>query len=302
MSVREINTDEFTIRIMTMVTFKKSAFIFSVFLICGIYAPLAQASTSAAGISPTRIVLPAGQRSASVTLTNTSEYEVAYRMQLIEMGLDDNGTFRVLSDSELPQEHRSSRPIIRFSPRQVRLKPGQSQVVRAIVRRSGLVEGEYRSHLRLQALPVLSDRSNDGEDKVLVNASATMQVGVTIPVIVRHQNTHAEVDLNSVKLRKNSAGEVTHASLLLGLSGNRSAFGDFSVTLDDASGSTEIGRLRGFALYYPYPEEWVNIPVSDVDLTRLGKGAKVRVRFFNRAIDSDKEVWLDEAIVPTFVE
>lgn len=251
---------------------------------------------STASISPTRIVVPAGQKSGSITLTNNSNVEVAYRFSLIEMGLDKSGQFRQLETHEMHADQKSAKTIVRFSPRQVRLKPGASQTVRAIVRRSSLAVGEYRSHLKLQALPVLTGsgiRESQSGDIALVNSSAGLDVGLTIPVIVRHRETEANVTLKKLKLNR-STGSAS-ASVLLGLQGNRTAFGDFSVSLVNGKKEQIIGKLRGFALFYPYPEEWVNIPLGYLDsVDQLKPNSRIRVTFKNRANDSDVEYWLDD--------
>ncbi len=258
---------------------------------------------AAAGISPTRIVIPANQKSASVTITNSSSTEVAYRMNLIEMGLNENGSFNILQPHQIPASQRSAKPYVRFSPRQVRLKPGQSQVVRAIVRRGSLpVQGEYRSHLRLQALPVLSTADLEDAtqgDPVLVQSSARIELGVTIPVIIRHGKTESSVTLDEVRLNFNNDGTANIARLLLGLKGTRSSFGDISVSLVNGRDEKHLSRLRAFALYYPYPHEWIDLELDNpLNRNEIGPNSKIRVRFENRAIDSSKAFWLDDAVAP----
>lgn len=263
-----------------------------------------EAGLAAAGISPTRIVVPSNQKSASITLTNTSSIEIAYRMTLVEMGLDAAGNFGVLEENQIPDAQRSAKSVIRFSPRQVRLKPGASQVVRAIVRRSAIrTPGEYRSHLRLQALPVLSDgilQDSAAGDPVLVQSSAKIEVGVTIPVIVRQGPSAAEVKLEEVKLDFDKSGNASAANLLLGLKGNRSAYGDISVSLVNNGSEKHLGRLRAFALYYPYPQEWVNVELlNPVTRAEVGPNSRIRVRFENRSVDSTQQNWLDDSVRPS---
>ncbi len=255
---------------------------------------------SAAGIYPTRVVIPKNQKSGAITLTNTASVEVSYRMTLIEMGLDSHGRFRQLAVNELPVRHKSSKLIVRFSPRQVRLRPGQSQVVRVIVRRGAIATpGEYRSHLVLQALPVLSERLNEniGSDSVVVNASSGVNVGVSIPIIVRHGDTNAIVTTNSVTLNQDSSGAIKSVSLAMGLRGDRSAYGDFSVYLVNGKKEKQVGVLKSWALYYPYPAETVRIPIN-VQAGEVTPDSKIRVIFSNRSIDSAVTNWVDETLVP----
>lgn len=270
--------------------------------VSGVFFGDAYADSSAASLSPTRIAIAANERSASVTLRNTSKTEVAYRMDLIEMGLNANGLFGALKDDELHPEQRSAKKIVRFSPRQVRLKPGASQVVRVIVRRGGLAAGEYRSHMRLEALPVLSGSDlldSEGNNPVLVNSSSSANVGVTIPVIVRHSDTDATVTLEKSTVVLNRSGSGGRVNLQLALSGNRSAFGDFSVSLINGRKEETIAELKGFALYYPYPRENVFINIKrGISQSRFNSNSRIRVKFKNKAADSNKVYWMDEVSVP----
>ena len=261
------------------------------------------AKQSASSLTPTRVVIPAKQKSASVTIRNTSDTELAYRMSLVEMGLDQNGVFRKLNDDELHPAQRSAKPIIRFSPRQVRLKPGASQVVRVIVRRGGLAAGEYRSHMKLTTLPVLSGNDvgvDENDNPVLIQSSSTNMVGMTIPVIVRHGTTDATVTLNNSEVVFSRSGAGGRVYLDLGLAGNRSAYGDFTVSVVNGKREKIIGKLKSFALFYPYPKERVAVALrKGVVPEDFPEGSKVRVQFENKSIDSGVRYWLDSEIEST---
>jgi len=258
------------------------------------------AQSSGSSLSPTRVVIPAGEKSASVTLKNNSSVEMSYRMGFVEMGLDNQGRFRLLEKHELHPKQRSAKPIVRFSPRQVRLKPGASQVVRAIVRRAGLKPGEYRSHMTVRALPVLSGIDLTGErNAVLIESSSSTGVGVSIPVIVRHQDTSASVKLSGSSVLFNKFGKNGKIQLALDLHGNRSAYGDFVVSLVNGNKERIIGELKSFALFYPYPNENVTIRMrEDVKRTDFSEQSKLRIKFENRAIDDDTGYWVDELSRP----
>jgi len=256
-------------------------------------------SAGGAAISPKRLVIPQNERTASVTLTNTSDVELTYRMNLIEMGLDKNGRFAVLDQNTVHPAQRSVAPFVRFSPRQVRLKPGASQVVRAIVRRNRLQQGEYRSHLKVEAIPV-SEFSGDilrNFDNPVVRTASSVQMGISIPVIVRHGTTDADVTIKHAAFNTNQTGIANSVSVLLGLEGNRSAFGDISVFLVNGQQERLLGRLKGFALYYPYPQERVQIALRDnLSVASLNDGIRLRVKFANRVVDSVRTYWADEVV------
>lgn len=269
----------------------------------------ALARNSGFGIEPTRVVISANEKSGSIKLNNTSNKPVAYRMNLVEMGLDDKGAFRRLLDSELPAGHRSAKPVIRFSPRQVRLNPGEKQVVRVIVRRKpGMEEGEYRSHLMIQALPILSEKTleqmgKSEEDIALVSASAGTSVGFTIPVIVRHGKTDASVELKDFQVLARPDNSLAAAQITLGLKGNRSALGPIALSIPNGNKWREIGSIKGYALFSPYPQESLQIrlhnDISASDVT----GKQVRIVFSNSENSAgEPATWLDTSASPTVVQ
>ena len=259
---------------------------------------------SALGVSPTRIVIDAHQKNGSITITNNSKTDVTYRMKLLEMGRDSKGIFRRMSSEELPVNHQSAAKLIRFSPRQVQLKPGQSQVIRVIARRPrNLAAGEYRSHLQIAALPVISDQNLadlvDGQT-VLVQAKSGTNVGISMPVILRHGQTKANVRLKSVQLHADKKDKIVSATVDLGLEGNQSTYGHIKLQLASRGKWQDIGLIRGFALYPPYSGDQVRVPVNSGTLaSQITANSKVRVIFENPAASLDKDsYWLDGVVVP----
>ena len=112
------------------------------------------ASLQAAGsllVTPTRIVFEQRDRSAQVTLVNQSDQTSNFRISFIRQNMTEDGEFLPVPEG---QDGMFSDSMIRYSPRQVSLPPGQSQVIRLALRRpADLADGEYRSHMLFQALP-----------------------------------------------------------------------------------------------------------------------------------------------------
>ena len=105
---------------------------------------------------PTRIVLEKNQRSAQVELLNRGTAPETYRISVVNRRMTVDGDI-VLADNAEPDE-RFAEAMVRYSPRQVTLQPGQSQTVRVLLRKPAeLAAGEYRSHLqfdRVEAQPL----------------------------------------------------------------------------------------------------------------------------------------------------
>ncbi|UCB55242.1 MAG: molecular chaperone, partial [Thiotrichales bacterium] len=137
-------------------------------------------------ISPTRVVFEGTERSKQVNLINNGSDVGRFRISFVRRKMLESGQIEAAEEGE-PGMY--SDDMVRFAPRQVTLQPGQSQTVRLMLRKkSGLEDGEYRSHLMFQSLPDSS--SSNIEELASDNAKGVSVqlipvVGITIPVIVR---------------------------------------------------------------------------------------------------------------------
>ena len=110
-------------------------------------------------IFPTRIVLEKNQRAAQVELMNNGTEPETYRINLVNRRMGESGEF---IEIEKPGEGELfADPLLRYSPRQVQILPGSSQIVRILVRKPAeLLVGEYRSHLQFDRLAQASGSSS----------------------------------------------------------------------------------------------------------------------------------------------
>jgi len=218
-------------------------------------------------VSPQRLSFEGRTRTAEVLLrTNGSETQT-YRLSLVEMDMPEEGALKMV-DKPAP-DRMSARKLIRFSPRQVVLRPGETQVIRVRVRKpGGLKDGEYRSHLLFQNVP---ETNNDIERQIENKPTFGTEVrivpiyGVAIPVTVRHGELSAEASLSELKLI-NTSGKPADSqtlSMILGRSGNRSVHGDLRVLHQQPGGSTvEVGRLNGVSVYTPGKRRRANVNLA----------------------------------------
>ena len=146
-------------------------------------------------ISPTRVLIEDRDRSAKVILINTSEEVRSYRVEWVQQRALPTGGYKELTEQELETFPIAS-SMIRMSPKQVRLAPGERQIVKLAVRRpKGLAEGEYRSHLRFKALPP----EKEVEAKTATEGSAfnlKLILSYSIPVIVREGKLDYSVNID----------------------------------------------------------------------------------------------------------
>jgi fimbrial chaperone protein len=204
---------------------------------------------------PTRIVLEKNQRSAQVELLNRGTAPQTYRISVVNRRMTVDGDI-VLAENPEPDE-RFADSMLRYSPRQVTLQPGQSQTVRVLLRKPAeLAAGEYRSHLQF-------DRVEDTSAATSIEAAAAATgggigvviralLGASIPVIVRHGDTQARVALSDLALETDPASSARILRLQFDRQGNRSVYGDLRVTFASATGAAvEVGRAFGVAVYAP---------------------------------------------------
>ncbi len=210
-------------------------------------------------IAPTRVVLEGRTRAAEITLHNKGAKEATYRVSFAHVTMDDNGRYTELKDQAAQNKAlRFADELLRYSPHQVTLKPGESQVVKVMVRPSeGLAEGEYCSHLLFRAVPDAS-AGEDVEATKVQDGKITIHLvpiyGVSIPVIVRHGTLSAQARVSNVRL--------SGRNLLLTLtrSGTASVYGDVIAT--EAGSDTVVGQLRGVAVLATNDRRNVSMPLT----------------------------------------
>lgn len=216
-------------------------------------------------VTPTRIVFEQRDRSAQVTLVNQSEKAGNFRISFVRQNMTENGEFVAVEEGE-PGMFSDS--MIRFSPRQINLPPGQSQVIRLALRRpADLADGEYRSHMLFQALPEPSS-SNVEQITQAKPEGITIElvpiIGVSIPVIVRQGKLNSSVSLSNAEIvySDQSAGK---ADILVNINrqGDSSAYGDLRVTYTPEGASPlVIAQANSVAVYANMSSRRFRMPLN----------------------------------------
>jgi P pilus assembly chaperone PapD len=250
-------------------------YLFIIIIIATISA-LLSTNTYGAGqlmVSPTRIVFEGNERTKQVNLINNGSETGRYRISFVRRKMTEDGKFVEIAENE-PGMY--SEDIVRFSPRQVTLQPGQSQTVRLMLRKKrDMQDGEYRSHMLFQSLPdpaatdinALADNKSTGLSVQLIPV-----VGITIPVIVRQGKLSSTVSLSDFELKQaNTVKAETTLSFKINREGNSSAYGDFRVYFTPRGGEpVVVGQVNGVAVYTPLASRSVEIrlqPPSDLNLS-----------------------------------
>ena len=235
---------------------------------------------------PTRIVFEGNQRSAQLQLINNGSESATYRISLVNRRMDEAGGFSNIDEPQPGEQFADE--MLRYSPRQITIAPGAGQTVRIMVRKpANLAVGEYRSHLLFSQQPEAKGSSsiethNDANSGIGIVLN--MLVGVSIPVIVRHGNTDADVALTQLELQ-HPAGESLLLALQMKRSGNQSVYGDLAASFTPRGGAEQVvGRANGVAVYTPNPLRRVKMRLEPPTGLRLANGM-LRVTYREQAED-----------------
>jgi fimbrial chaperone protein len=192
-------------------------------------------------ITPLRASFFDTKRSDEIILVNNSEEVNSYRLEWVEQMALPQGGYRLLTAAEAASFPTASK-FLRYSPRQVTLKPGESQTIKLVLRKpNNLAPGEYRSHLRFRAIPkVLSPEAG-------INVYAIMSYA--IPVIVKQGSQQAQVSLDEVTL--GTLNGKPQLKVKLNRSGPSSVIGNVQLFYKPAGGSNqlEIAKYNDFSIY-----------------------------------------------------
>lgn len=209
---------------------------------------------------PLRVVLDTGKRSAEIYVINSGNAEGRYRLSFSHMDMDAFGNLTTRPAGQRAMGELFADDMLRFSPHEMTLAPGESQVVRVQLKLpADLPEGEYRAHLSAVTLPPdggVSAHAAQGQFSVKLHPA----FGISIPVIIRKGHLSATAALDHAQL--STAGA---RSLLVDLErqGNASIYGDFEVRFAPKSGKAlDAGQMKGVAVYTPNPLRHVQIPLA----------------------------------------
>jgi P pilus assembly chaperone PapD len=243
---------------------------------------LAHGASKTLMINPFRVVFEGRTRTATVNVANTNQTAVRYRVCLVTMKKNAKGGLAEV-EAETHAD-KLAKSLIRFSPRQAIIQPGQRQVVKLMVRKpADLPFGEYQT--RLKFMPIADNVPETTENR-MESAGPKLDidliVGVTIPVVVQHGQVNSKVVAGDMAIKpypKVPSGYIAMVSLLR--TGDYSAFGDIIVRYLGKSGEDRvIAKGEDVGIYIPDATRTVALPVElpkEIDFT----SGKIRVEFLH---------------------
>ncbi len=223
-----------------------------------LFSPAAYASGELL-VSPTRVIFEKHTRTASVSIVNAGNETNTYRIEFVERRMTEEGGFEEVKQAKPGEEFASG--MIRFSPRQVVLQPGQSQAIRLMLRKPPkLADGEYRSHLLFRAIPKANtssvDKVTDGKG---IAIELTPIMGISIPIIVRHGQASATIQVDKLRYFAKASAVLFD----LKREGNASVYGDITILFKSRGGqSVVLRKINGLAIYTPNASRRMNVNVQ----------------------------------------
>ena len=226
-------------------------------------------------VHPKRVIFEGSSRSATVTLVNNDPQTYTYRIvwQMLRMNADGK-LVRVESEAD-GEGLKSAESMIRYAPRQVTVEPGVAQTVRLMLRKpKDLADGEYRAHLLFLREPQAITMGSEDDGLAI---SLNILYGLSIPVFVRQGEPSAEVSIE--KLEAARQDDALRLGLHLGRTGERSIYGDVTVTWTDGKADELVlSTVRGIGLYPEIDSRLVKFDLAMPDGSPVPPGT-VHVRY-----------------------
>jgi P pilus assembly chaperone PapD len=243
-------------------------------------------------IIPRKVIMDSRDRSAEVTILNMFDVPGTFRVDVLNHRQNPDGTYTVL-DAPL-DVHFNPSTAVRFSPRQFTLPAAGRQTIRISLRKpSELPEGEYRFHLKVLRF---SDEHTPTVDQGM-GIMMKMNVGVSIPVVVRHGDLSGGAKLENVKLVSAGKTESGKPELQMNVTrtGNQSSIGSLEAIWEPSgySKTEQIGYIDNMNVFTDIPSRMAKLPLSYVP-----KGAgSIRLRYVDNANTGSKGTVLDELLL-----
>jgi len=247
-------------------------------------------------VSPSRIVFDMKKRTASINLSNIGSSDATYRISLVRMEMDENGG---LSEVALDQSPGAVNVpgLIRFSPREIMLRPKEAQTIRLQVRKpADLPAGEYRIHMMFRAIPPAPEAPKEPvkpSQTKGISVNLIPLYGLAIPVIVRQGETSVKPSLSNVHYEP----ATRTLTFQLNREGNQSIYGDLKARWTPRKGaSVTVAEATGVAVYVPNAGRKMTLTLATPKPATTYANGRLKVTFSQPPAEGGKllaETFLD---------
>ncbi|WP_067214801.1 fimbrial biogenesis chaperone [Marinomonas gallaica] len=215
-------------------------------------------------ISPVRSVLSERDRTQVITLINTGNETRSYRVEWRQLIAVPEGGYREYTEEE-KKRIAGLEKIVRVTPKQVSLQPGQRQSVKVLLRKpESLAEGEYRSHLSFVALPLNSAQENNQSETSL---KLQLLMSYSMPVIYRVGSVFVNPQITDISLVHKKQTGTTNIKVDLFHDDLFSTHGRLIAFWTPKNGQTrQVGLLNGYNFYPETKNATTQFPWQDFKL------------------------------------
>ncbi|GLR70670.1 fimbrial biogenesis chaperone [Agaribacter marinus] len=221
-------------------------------------------------IAPTRINFDSNDRVKEVLLVNNGNQPRTYRISWTEKKALAQGGYEEIVDES--NEVNALSPFMRFSPRQVRLAPGERQTIKLQLRKkSNMSASEYRSHLVFSALPIGDDGENSGDG---IRLRAQVMINYSIPVLFHPRKGNVSISLANYGFVSRHDNGVDLA-LTLKRSGDISSFGRIEIYNGVREKQTQVGILNNVHVYQELDQAFLKVRIPNKDALDLSQPLNV---------------------------
>lgn len=211
-------------------------------------------TASAVNISAYRIYLDKDNRTSSFVIFNQDTNHQNCHLSLRHNSFDENGTMRHLSRDVVPDN--SAKNWLRYSPREFKLTPTQSQTVRfALRRKANAQDGEYRSYLVVDCS--IDNPQKEGE----TNLSLQTRLVHNIPIIVRSGKLDAQLDIDNILIENDSV------HFTMNRQGTRSVYGEIEVI--NTTNNDIVSMSRSISIYPETKRHQFKLPIKGINPQNL---------------------------------
>lgn len=224
-------------------------------------------------ISPTRVLLDERNRTVEINLINAGKQVRSYRVEWKQMTALSQGGYRELTEDEKSRYSGLER-IVRISPKQVTLGPGERQTVKLFVRNAGnLQQGEYRSHLAFVALPAQDSKPQKSQGSSI---ELNVLMSYTMPVVYRVGQITIRPQITDISLVYTKKNDTTHIKVDLFHKDIFSSHGRLVAFWTPQNGQTrQVSLLNGYNFYPEIQTATVQLPWKDFKLA----SGKLEIRY-----------------------
>jgi hypothetical protein len=266
----------------------KSTFIHLITIISGtiLFTGISPLKTIAQGnllITPVRVVFEGQKKMQELNLANTGKDTAKYLVSLIEIRMNEDGSFEKINEPDSGQHFASKN--LRYFPRTVMLAPGEAQLIKIQTTKiSQLTAGEYRSHIYFRAVPNEKPLGEQipAKDSTTIAVKLIAVFGITIPVIIRIGASTTKVSISDLSLQDSIPYRL---NMSFNRTGDFSAYGDITVNYVSPQGKiTKVGVANGMAVYAPNVVRHFHMDLNNKDGFNFHQG-KLQVTYTNKKND-----------------